>query len=158
MKPSLFVLVIVARVTLPINLEAQSGSPHLPWGAPDLQGFWLYWSATPLERPDKFANKAVVTSEEGAAYVAQLHEKLLGGTNGDWNPLTGLLDGRTSLIVDPPNGKLPARTPAGQHRADTLDRQIELRSANGPEDRERGERCIMGRSVPFLAVSCKTAV
>ena len=73
--------------------------------------------------------------------------------NADWWQPGGLTNGRTSLIVDPPDGRLPVRTPAGRERASTLGIAIRLRSADGPEDRERYERCIMGRTVPLLAVS-----
>ena len=142
---------LVALVTLSTDLLAQSGSPRFPWGAPDLQGIWLYWTSTPLERPEEFGDKAVVSAEEAAAYVARRHEEVGGRLSGDWNPLTGLLNGRTSLLIDPPTGKLPARTEAGQFRKDTLDPPMDRRAANRPEDRERWERCIMGRSVPFLA-------
>ena len=122
----------------------------MPWGAPDLQGVWLYWTATPLQRPEEFDGKAVVTPEQAAAYVARQHEIVQGAISGDWEALTGFLNGRTSLLIDPPSGRLPARTEAGQDRADTLGRPPHLRSADGPEDRERWERCIMGRSVPFV--------
>ena len=59
---------------------------------------------------------------------------------------------RTSQIIDPLNGRLPSRTAAGQHRAETIGSPPDSRIANGPEDRERAECCIMGRSVPFLGL------
>ena len=142
-------LFVVALVSLPIDLQSQSGSPGLPWGAPDLQGIWLYRTATPLERPEEFGDKAVVTPEEAAAFVARVHERFQGKVSGDWETLAGLLDGRTSLLIDPSNGKLPARTKAGQSRKDTLDPPPDRRAADGPEDRGRQERCILGR-VPYL--------
>ncbi|MCY4085982.1 MAG: hypothetical protein OXG37_03625 [Actinomycetia bacterium] len=91
-----------------------------------------------------------------ASYVAERHAAISAflafDLNADWPSLRGLTDRRTSLIIDPPNGRLPARTPAGQHRADTLGFTA-VRRADGHEDRERHERCIMGRSVPFVAPS-----
>ena len=156
-KRRFIVLFVVAFLGLPIGLQAQSVTPRLSWGVPDLQGIWLYWTATPLERPEQFRDKAVVTPEEAAAYIAQLQsrpeESLKESLNGDWNPFTvRFLNGRTSLLIDPPNGRLPARTDAARYRADTLGQSYDtrLRSADGPEDRESWERCIMGRSVPFL--------
>ena len=145
------ITVLAILLVLPAHLVGQSDDKvsRLPWGAPDLQGVWLYWTATPLERPEEFADQAVVTPEEAAAYVAGRHERIQGEISGDWNPLAGFLNGRTSLIIDPPNGRLPARTEAGQYRADTIGRPADLRSADGPEDRDRWERCIMGHSVPF---------
>ena len=159
-KRRFIVLFVVAFLGLPIGLQAQSVTPCLLWGVPDLQGIWLYWTATPLERPEEFGDKALVTPQEAAAYIAQLQsrseESLKESLNGDWNPTTvSFLNGRTSLLIDPPNGRLPARTDAAQYRADTLGQSYDtrLRSANGPEDRESWERCILGRSVPFLPAS-----
>ena len=143
--------VLAILLVLPTDLVGQADDqvPRLPWGASDLQGVWLYWTATPLERPLELGEKAVVTPEEAAAFVAQQHELVQGEISGDWNPLVGFLNGRTSLLIDPPGGRLPARTEAGQHRADTLGLLPEFRSADRPEDRDRWERCIMGHSVPF---------
>ena len=141
-------------LVLPAHLVGQSDDevPRLPWGTPDLQGIWLYWAATPLERPEEFEDQAVVTPEEAAAYVAGQHEIFQGANSGDWDALTGFLNGRTSLLIDPPNGRLPSRTAAGQRQWDTLgllnlDR---IPKADGPEDLGPWERCIMGRSVPFF--------
>ena len=126
--------------------------PRTRWGDPDLQGIWFYQTQTPLERPEAFADRAVLSPEEAAAYVAEQHATLeRGQTRGDWLILTGLTSNRTSRIVDPPNGRLPARTPAAQYRADTDGNLWVERGADGPEDRERWERCIMGRSIPFRA-------
>ena len=92
----------------------------LPWGDPDLQGIWFYQTQTPLERPEAFADRAVLSPEEAAAYVAEQHAAVESNqTRGDWLILTGLTGRRTSRIVDPLNGRLPARTPAAQRRADT---------------------------------------
>ena len=81
-----------------------TGVPRTSSGAPDLQGVWLYWTATPLERPDEFDDKAVVTAEAAADFVARRQDE--GVTSGDWNPYAGLLNGRTSLLTEPPNGRL----------------------------------------------------
>ena len=124
---------------------------------PDLQGIWLRQSSTPLEREAAVADKAVLTPAEAAAYLAQRHAAinryLALDLNADWPSLAGLTDPRTSLLVSPANGRLPARTPAGQRRAETLGRSLRARGAEGPEDREYFERCVMGRSVPFIAPS-----
>ncbi len=146
------ITVLAILLVLPAHLVGQSDDqvPRLPWGAPDLQGIWLYWASTPLERPEEFGDRAVVTPEEAAAYVAGQHERVQGEISGDWNPLAGFLNGRTSLLIDPPNGRLPARTEAGQSRADTIGLPPDLRPADGPEDRDRWERCIMGHTVPFF--------
>ena len=64
--------------------------------------------------------------------------------------MIGLLNGRTSLLIDPLNGRLPTRTEAGQYRVDTIGRPPGRHPTDGPEDLERWERCIMGRSVSFF--------
>ncbi|MYD85102.1 MAG: hypothetical protein F4137_24155 [Acidobacteria bacterium] len=142
----------------PLAAAAQeSDPPRTPWGDPDLNGHWEYRSTTPLQRPEELAGKAVLTPAEEAEYLTRRHAAIGRERdlqlNADWWQPGGLTDGRTSLIVDPPDGRLPQRTPAGAERARTLGIASRLRSADGPEDRERYERCIMGRTVPLLAVS-----
>ena len=125
--------------------------PRLPWGASDLQGVWLYQTYTPLERPEAFTDKAVLSPEEAAAYLAEEHARRAGerSVTGDWGLDLPPANRRTSQIIDPPNGRLPARTGAAQRRAQTIGSPPGNRTANGPEDREPPERCILGRSVPF---------
>ena len=99
----------------------------------------------------------MLTPEEAAAYLPQRlaaigRERDLQ-LNADWWVPGGLTDLRTSLISDPPTGRLPALTDAARQRARTLGIQLRLRAADGPEDRERYERCIMGRTVPLIAVA-----
>ena len=136
----------------------QAGTvPRLPWGTPDLQGIWLRQSSTPLEREAAVGDKAVLTPAEAETYLAERHAAinryLALDLNADWPSLGDLTDRRTSLIVSPSTGRLPARTPAGQRRAETLGRGLRARGADGPEDREYFERCVLGRSVPFVAPS-----
>ena len=140
-----------------VPLHAQmSEVPRSSWGTPDLSGYWEYRTTTPLQRPTEFGDRAVLTPEEIAAYLPRRladigHERDLQ-LNADWWQPGDLTDGRTSLIVDPPDGRLPERSEAALERARTLGLASRLRPADGPEDRERYERCIMGRTVPLLAV------
>ena len=131
--------------------------PRTAWGAPDLSGYWEYRTTTPLQRPEALAGKAVLTPEELAAYLperlAAIGRERDLQLNADWWEPGGLTDGRTSLITDPPDGRLPTRTEAARERARTLGMALRRRSADGPEDRERYERCIMGRTVPLMAVA-----
>ena len=152
---------LIGLLILPPAAVAQVGQadavPRLPWGVPDLQGIWLRQSSTPLERDAAVADKAVLTPAEAAGYLAERHAAinryLALDLNADWPSLGGLTDRRTSLIVSPSNGRLPARTPVGRRRSETLGRSLLARGADGPEDREYFERCILGRSVPFVAPS-----
>ena len=143
---------------VPVSLPAQEAeAPLTPWAVPDLSGYWEYRSTTPLERPEALGGREVLTPEEEAEYLVGRHAAIGRERdlqlNADWWQPGGLTAGRTSLIVDPPDGPLPARTAAGRGRARTLGIAIRSRSADGPEDRERYERCIMGRTVPLMAVS-----
>ncbi len=107
-------------------------APKTADGQPDLQGVWTNSTLTPLERPAQLAGKAVLTEQEAADYVKQTLQQVNsdrrdGGTQVDvgrsynefWRDRGNDLvaDRRTSLIVDPPDGKIPPLTPAAQKRA-----------------------------------------
>jgi hypothetical protein len=131
------------------------------WGAPNLQGTWNNGVSTPLERPAEFGDKAVLTPEELAAYTAQRQaaredrdSREGAGTDADvrraynalWFPVPGDAISRTSLILDPPDGRIPPLTAGGQQRADAR-RGFRNGPPAGPEDRSLWERCIT-RGVP----------
>ena len=136
--------------------SAQSwNAPRTAFGQPDLQGVWDFATITPLERPEEFAGKAVMTSEEAAEYERERfalvdHDTEEGATfvckgTGNYNEFwydRGFgdeVDGRpTSLIVDPPDGRLPARTP----EAGPPGRRG--RGYDSWESRGIAERCIAG--------------
>src|SRR5437899_7410323 len=82
------------------------------WGDPDFDGIWNYATMTPLERPQEFAGKAVATPEEAAAYEKRTVDRQATANNTAgpdwWDPgMRRLAGGRTSLIVDPADGRLP---------------------------------------------------
>jgi hypothetical protein len=129
-----------------------------PWGAPDLQGIWDFATITPLERPGELAGKEILTVEEAAEFERKTlqqrnPDRRDGGAQADvgraynqfwWdygNKVVGTK--RTSLIVDPPDGRIPPLSPEGQKRADARS-AARQRPAAGPEDRNLWERCIMG--------------
>ena len=142
-------------------------APTTPWGDPDLQGIWDYWTFTPLERPDEFAGRDELTDEEAAQVAHRSNAEALAR---DEPPPPGQVGGysqavwtdrarataltQPSLLVDPPNGKLPPLTPEAQRRAEAHRvagaQPIRLRvggvSADGPEARGVSERCIVGFS------------
>lgn len=157
---------------------AANESSHLrtAWGHPDLQGVWASNSATPLERPAALAGKKVLTNEELAALEQAARELFDGNTDaafgdsvfeaalarardfkstdggtGNYNHFWLVernFDNRTSLIVDPPDGRMPPLTPEGQKRQAAAAERRKLHPADGPEDRNHGERCI-GTGVPM---------
>ncbi|MEE2638095.1 MAG: hypothetical protein VYE68_12780 [Acidobacteriota bacterium] len=143
-------------------------APRTPWGDPDLQGVWEYWTFTPLERPDELANTTELTAEEAALAAQQASEQALAidtegpapGSTGAYGQAVWTERARaialtqTSLIVDPPNGKLPplARSETDRvaaHRA-TGGRPVRSRAtgigSDAAEDRGLAERCIVGFS------------
>ena len=138
-----------------------AGLPRTPDGRPDLQGTWDYRTLTPLERPAQFAGKAFFTEEEAAAYERRAEERPDGRPPDDArsdpsvHPVWWLDYGkkvmgarRTSLIVDPPDGRIPALTAEAQARIATARKARSARgSADGPEDRSMWERCIT-RGIP----------
>ncbi len=97
--------------------------PRTPWGDPDLQGIWNDATSTPLQRPGKYAGKDVLTDEEAPGFEEELKHDLNrdrrdGGNAVDVNRaynehwmdakrLKATADKRTSLIVDPSDGRIP---------------------------------------------------
>jgi hypothetical protein len=123
-------------------------------GRPDLSGVWNFASGTPLERPEEFGNRAVLTDEELAQIVRRAEAEQQAGDRqppaGDtgsynlfWTEIgTRRGDPRTSLISDPPDGRLPPVTP------DTQKRMLALMTAESdpekPEDLTPWGRCLTG--------------
>ena len=137
----------------PIGADAQSSSvPRLPDGKPDLQGVWDFSSVTPLQRPEELADQEFLTEEDAAALEARAAGRVdtapPAGNPGSYNRFW-FADGttvvgtrRSSLIIDPPNGRLPSYTDLGRAR---MQARAEARGRNaGPEDRDVDERCILG--------------
>jgi hypothetical protein len=134
------------------------GAPaRTPDGQPDLQGVWSFANLTPLERPDDLAEKATLTDQEAAEYAKHKKERENkdsregSGTDADvgkayndvWYDFGTKASNQTSLIIDPPNGKLPALTAEGQKRK--MARAASFTTVpKGPEDRPLAERCILG--------------
>ncbi len=158
---------------------AAKGGLRTPWGEPDLQGIWQDPTQTPLQRPAQYANREFLTDAE----IAELDKKREAldrrehragaGTEQDvagaYNAVfeshkkTGR---RTSLIVDPQDGRVPALTEAAAKRVDrerayqANPRQAadpgtwntgRVNRADGPEDRSTSERCL-GSMLPDLNV------
>ena len=162
------VLTVLAVVALtPIFAAAQSASaPRTPWGQPDLQGVWDFRTITPLQRPEELADKEFFTEEEAANLEqeavdrdARLWEQgarktEAGGNVGAYNNfwmdrgLKAVGTRRTSLIVDPPDGRLPPLTAAAQRLAESQEAQRiadvrrEGRPAASWADLDAGDRCI----------------
>jgi hypothetical protein len=145
----------------PAAAKANAGKtwtpPRTPDGQPDLQGVWTNSTLTPLERPAELAGKAVLTEPEAAAYVKSLLERVSsdrrdGGAQTDvgrsynefWRDRGNNLvaDRRTSLIVDPPDGKIPPLTREAQKRVESTQTWMRDHATDGPEGRSQAERCL----------------
>ena len=163
---SIAAALLLAAAPAAAQADSPSTAPRTPWGDPDLQGIWYFATVTPMERPEALAGQAVLTEEEAAAfeqrYAAardrpnprvgeECPEEFFAcegsGLAYEWRiwldlGTTVVSTRRTSLVVDPPDGRIPALTPAGEAR-----RQAELVAyarAAGPEDFFLHDRCVVG--------------
>lgn len=145
-------------------------APKTPDGVPDLQGVWTNASLTPLQRPANLAAKELYTEAEAEtierenaarnkadARGATAAQDLGTAYNAFWydrgNQVVPTL--RTSLIIDPPDGRIPALSDEGRRLQ--AERAAERRSrgpADGPESRILAERCIVwGNAGPPMVSS-----
>ncbi len=143
-----------------------------PWGKPDLNGYWDYHHLTPLQRPAQFEgmtvmNEAQARDWEDNAFNREAERR--GRSNPDVNFVGVDLwheealdewetdDHRTSLITDPPDGRLPEML---ESRREQLRSRTRYRGyARGPEDRTMMERCIWApQSVPPIKTLIENAM
>ena len=148
----MLVAVSATDARTPIKAPARGWRvPRTPDGRPDLQGFWTNTTATPLQRPREFGDKSHFTKAEAAEYERTWMARLIAAedeedrTGADLNETylddrAVVPDLRTSLIVDPPTGRLPPLLKAAQERLDARPRS----NYDDPEARPLGERCILG--------------
>ena len=158
------------------SVAAQTSEPsRLPDGRPDLQGVWDFRTLTPLQRPEDQGDKSVLTAEETAELESQADARTaeanapsevrteplpvggnVGAYNNYWSDQGARVvdDQRTSLIVDPPTGRLPALQPGIEMDELSLGedlpgvRPVRVRAAgigaDSYEDRGLSERCLLG--------------
>jgi len=136
--------------------------PLTAWGDPDLQGIWSFATITPLERPREFQDRAFLSNTEIAVANQNAATRASSERRAELTPERdvalaynqfwwdrGKSTGRTSLIIDPPDGQVPRKTPTAQARIDAA-RDVRARNAWGPEDRGGAERCLQYRPLPRL--------
>ena len=172
--------VIVGMALFPALAAAQSTDsptpPRTPWGQPDLRGIWDFRSITPLQRPEALANKEFLTEEEAAnleqetidreerllnrpaprtkagGNVDRGEDGALGAYNDFWldRGTTTIGTRRTSLIVDPPNGRMPSLTPEAEKRAAARRASRREHPADSWEDRGLNDRCMFTTGLPIV--------
>lgn len=169
--------VIVAGQTPGSGAKEHAAAFKTPWGEPDLNGIWqVGYVFTPLQRPKELAAKEFLTDEEVTALERAHAQKMSGdGAGGRARAARGTEEDvagaynqvfsrggahekvirtkRTSLITDPPDGRIPPLTPDGETRAAFLRRNAPNEAGPGgiadhPEER-RNDRCI-GTTLPFI--------
>ncbi len=119
-----------------------------PWGDPDLQGIWSYATFTPLQRPADLADREFLTEEEVAAQNSNDATRATSERRGELSATRDLAlaynqvwwdrgesTGRTSLIVDPPDGRLPPLTPEAERRQAELQAYRRAHPFDSWEDR-----------------------
>lgn len=160
LSPVSLVATVFALVTIVPAAAGQTPKvPRTAWGKPDLQGIWDFRTLTPLERPTALAGKPFLTPAEAAEFekrrlseIDELDVKepadIVGNYNQVWFDRGSTVVGtrRTSLIIDPPDGRLPALTPEARKRADSAEAARIEASRRGDsdtwEDLDASDRCI----------------
>jgi len=155
-----------AQNTASKTKAAGSSIPKAPDGHPDLQGFWTNSTITPLERSAQYAGKLTVSDAEAAIFEKSQVQDLkdedgqsdgpllrasgsagVGGYNAlfiDRGSELTRVDGvkRTSLVIDPPDGKIPPNTPEARQRQSALFRNFN--NYDSVKVRPLSERCVIG--------------
>ena len=171
----LIVPVLLAMGVTAAGAQTTFEAPRLPDGKPDLQGVWDFRTLTPLQRPEDQADKLMLTTEEAAEVESQAAARTaaanapsevrteplpvggnIGAYNSYWVDQGARIvdDQRTSLIVDTPDGRLPALQPGIELDVLSLGedlpgvRPVRVRAAgigaDSYEDRGLSERCLLG--------------
>ncbi len=169
---------VLATLVAPVRSESQTPAeqvaptlegyvvPRTPWGDPDIAGIWpsIDMVRVPVERPVQYGTRIFMTAEEHAIVERREDERIAAmardgaggptGAPGHWVEW-GKTQRQTSLLVDPPDGRMPPLTPEGEARRQTLPRgTMGNAPLRGPVDFTMWERCIsrgvLGSTLPVL--------
>ena len=163
MKKRLTAIVLFSLCLALQPAAAQDAVRRTPWGDPDIEGIWTNATLTPLQRPPELGSKEFFTAEEAQQFQRTRIEQtnadrpLPPGQVGAYNDAFfergsgGVKSRRTSLVIDPPDGRIPPLTPEAQRKVEARQKREAASPADGPEDRWLTERCILfGATVPML--------
>ena len=158
---------VVSLSALPVAAQTAA---RTAWGQPDLRGIWDFRTITPLQRPESLAEQEFLTEEEAAnleqevldrnadlanrpalrTEVTESVDRGADGAPGFYNNFwldrgtRAVGTRRTSLIIDPPNGRIPDLTASGQRTADARRAYRQEHPADSWVDRSAYDRCILG--------------
>jgi len=157
------------KTNAPAPAAKASAVPHAPDGHPDLTGIWSNATRTPFERPAVFAGKATISDEEARKWEARENQRWEEGSTIDGGRPVTIKDGaynvlfydngneltriggqkRTSMVVDPPDGKVPPMVPEARERLAARRRTSGFRSV---KDLPTDARCLTGNtpSIPLV--------
>ena len=164
------VVVVVVAVVLSALPAAAQNAPRTEWGQPDLRGTWDFRTITPLQRPASLAEQEFLTEEEAAnlerevldrnadladrpalrTAVTESVDRGADGAPGFYNNFwldrgtRAVGTRRTSLVVDPANGRIPDLTAGGERTADARREHRQEHPADSWVDRSAYDRCILG--------------
>jgi hypothetical protein len=173
MRTQLLAGVFIVGCIVAITAQGRSSGTWTPTRTPDgqidLEGVWDFSTITPLERPTGLGDKQTFTDAEAANFEREenlrQNRDLIDSKTGGGQYLPGSVipynefwyergskivgDRRTSLIIDPPDGRIPRLTPEAAKRLDAQaaaarDEQLGLVRADSPESRSLADRCILG--------------
>ena len=161
-------LAIVSLLIAPALTAQSSDIPRTEYGVPDFQGTYTYRTLTPLNRPRELTDKAVLTQEEAIEWQKfenrrQNRDLIIDSVGGAGYPpgvisynnfwyergIETIADRRTSLIYDPPNGRMPPTNAAGQKRRAEIREMRRL--SLGPEARTLSDRCLLMGGLPMTS-------
>jgi hypothetical protein len=152
MRPFVVTSAFVVIAGLPLAGQSVKTVPRAAGGQPDLQGVWDFAQLTPLERPSAFAGKQAISEEEAEEFAQRRIEttdkdRRDGGAAADverayndfWWDFGTRIARQASLVIDPPDGRIPDTTDAARRRAEARRGKFD-----NPEERPLPERCIVG--------------
>ena len=161
-------LAIVSLLVAPALTAQSSDIPRTEYGVPDFQGTYTYRTLTPLNRPRELVDKEVLTVEEAIEWQEfenrrQNRDLIIDSVGGAGYPpgvisynnfwyergIETIADRRTSLVYDPPNGRMPTTNAAGRARRAEISEMRRL--SLGPEARTLSDRCLQMGGLPMTS-------